>query len=273
MVILGKDDKVTVSAALRNTGETAIVSSVALYLGDISAPVSTSGDIAMDPGETSEVELEWHLPVDIEFGDYLLRMAAEVTNPIDSGNDSATATVTVRGPYTDAELISVVATPSLAYVGEPVWVDVTVLNPENSAANIPLLLEFPGESRPDERRNPSVRPHQSVTRHIEWRTGDLASGTYTLRASAEIAGRAITADTTVTLQMDTEIISVTSDPPSTALQGQPVTILVQVRNNGRAAINVPVELTFPSADKAPERRSPRVLPGATETVNFVWKTW
>ena len=272
VVIFGKDDKVTVSAALRNTGETAIVSSVALYLGDISAPVSTSGGIAMNPGETSEVELEWHLPVDIEFGDYLLRMVAEVTKPINSGNDSATGIVTVRGPYTDAELISVVATPSLAYVGEPVWVDVTVLNPENSAANIPLLLEFPGESRPDERRNPSVRPHQSVTRHIEWRTGDLASGTYTLRASAEIAGRAITADTTVTLQMDTEIISVTSDPPSTALQGQPVTILVQVRNNGRAAINVPVELTFPSADKAPERRSPRVLPGATETVNFVWKT-
>ena len=272
VVILGKDDKVTVSAALRNTGETAIVSSVALYLGDISAPVSTSGDIAMDPGETSEVELEWHLPVDIEFGDYLLRMVAEVTKPINSGNDSATGIVTVRGPYTDAELISVVATPSLAYVGEPVWVDVTVLNPENSAANIPLLLEFPGESRRDERRNPSVRPHQSVTRRIEWRTGDLASGTYTLRASAEIAGRTITAATAVTLQMDTEIISATSDPPNTAMRGQPVTILVQVRNNGRAAINVPVELTFPSSDKAPERRSPRVLPGATETVNFVWKT-
>ena len=272
VVIFGKDDKVTVSAALRNTGETAIVASVALYLGDISGPVSTSGGIAMDTGETSEVELEWHLPVDIEFGDYLLRMVAEVTNPIDSGNDSATATLTVRGPYTDAELLSVVATPSPAYVGEPVWVDVTVLNPENSASNIPLLLEFPGESRRDERWNPRVRPHQSVTRRIEWRTGNLAPGTYTFRASAEIADRTITADTAVTLQMDTEIISATSDPPNTAMQGQPVTILVQVRNNGRAAINVPVELNFPSADKAPARKSPRVLPGGTETVRFVWKT-
>ena len=272
VVIFGKDDKVTVSAALRNTGEIAIVASVALYLGDISAPVSTSGGIAMNPRETSKVELEWHLPVDIEFRDFLLRMVAEVTKPIDSGNDSATATVTVRTPYTDAELIRLVAEPSSAYVGEPVSVEVTVFNPSNSRTSIPITLDFPGNSRQDEHRKPVVDPHQSVTRQIEWRTGDLAPGTYTFRASAEIAGRTITADKTIKLQVDAEILSITSNPADTAMRGQPVTILVQVRNNGRAAINVPVELNFPPEAKAPERRSPRVSAGGQATAAFVWST-
>ena len=31
-------------------------------------------------------------------------------------------------------------------------------------------------------------------------------------------------------------------------------------------------MTFPSADKAPERRSPRILPGETTTVQFTWNT-
>ncbi len=272
VVIFGKDDKVTVSAALRNTGETAIVASVALYLGDISAPVSTSGGIAMNPRETSKVELEWHLPVNIEFGDFLLRMVAEVTKPINSVNDSATATVTVRTPYTDAELIRLIAEPSSAYVGEPVSVEVTVFNPSNSRTSIPITLDFPGNSRQDEHRKPVVDPHQSVTRQIEWRTGDLAPGTYTFRASAEIAGRTITADKTIKLQVDTEILSITSNPADTAMRGQPVTILVQVRNNGRAAINVPVELNFPPEAKAPERRSPRVSAGGQATAAFVWST-
>ena len=72
--------------------------------------------------------------------------------------------------------------------------------------------------------------------------------------------------------MDTEIISLESNPPGTALQGQPVEILVTVRNNGRAPINIPVQLIFPSAEKSPERRSPRVQPGETAVAAFVWKT-
>ncbi len=272
VVIFGKDDKVALIAELENAGE-AVVDVVAnLSLDGVQVQGALVSAMRLLPGETRDITLTWRIPANAELRDYDLRVVASVADVPDAVATSGAATVTVRGPYTDAELLSVVATPSPAYVGEPVWVDVTVLNPENSASNIPLWLEFPGESRRDERWNPSVRPHQSITRQIEWRTGGLTPGTYTFRASAEIAGRTITAATAVTLQMDTEIISVTSDPPSTALQGQPVTILVQVRNNGRAAINVPVELTFPSSDKAPERRSPRVLPGATETVNFVWKT-
>ncbi len=56
------------------------------------------------------------------------------------------------------------------------------------------------------------------------------------------------------------------------MRGEQVSITVTVRNNGSRAINIPVRLTFPSASKQPERKSPRVLPGQTGAATFTWKT-
>ena len=71
---------------------------------------------------------------------------------------------------------------------------------------------------------------------------------------------------------DVEIISIHSSPPGDAMQGQWVEISVTVRNNGDKNLNVPVQLTFPSDDKKPERKSPRVRPGETGVATFTWKT-
>ena len=45
-----------------------------------------------------------------------------------------------------------------------------------------------------------------------------------------------------------------------------------MRNDGTHAANVPVTLHFPSPDKQPETRRPRIAPGQTGTATFTWRT-
>ncbi len=71
---------------------------------------------------------------------------------------------------------------------------------------------------------------------------------------------------------DAEISGISSDPSSTAIQGQWVEISVRVQNNGNAEVGVPVKLSFPSPDKQPETVTLRVLANQTATANFTWKT-
>ena len=73
-------------------------------------------------------------------------------------------------------------------------------------------------------------------------------------------------------RIDAEIIGMVSYPAEVAIKGQWVEILVEVRNNGTRATRIPVQLTFPSASKKPETRSPRVEPGQAEVAKFTWKT-
>ena len=77
---------------------------------------------------------------------------------------------------------------------------------------------------------------------------------------------------TPTPRVDAEIVGIASSPNGQAMQGERVEIAVTVRNNGSRAMNIPVRLTFPSVDKKPERKSPRVQPGQTGVATFTWKT-
>ncbi len=69
-----------------------------------------------------------------------------------------------------------------------------------------------------------------------------------------------------------EISGISSDPSSTAIQGQWVEISVTVLNNGSAEVVAPVKLSFPSPDKQPETVTLRVPANQTATANFTWKT-
>ena len=60
--------------------------------------------------------------------------------------------------------------------------------------------------------------------------------------------------------------------PASPVVGEPVSIEVAVRNDGIVAANIPVTLHFPSGDKQPETRRPRVAPGAVGTASFTWRT-
>ena len=51
------------------------------------------------------------------------------------------------------------------------------------------------------------------------------------------------------------ILGIGSDPADTVVKGQAVKIWVDVINNGPSALEVPVQLSFPSDEKKPERKS------------------
>ena len=272
VIILGEQPEVVVTATLENTGDMAVNARVTLFGDGLVAGGGPNREMSMTPGGVRALNINLQIPPDTPARTYKILVEISAPSETNTLDNSSTVNVTVREPYTLAELLTVVVAPSPAFIGETISAYVTVINPSSNRASIPISVALEGGSAPVERRNPSVAPHESVTRKFEWHTSELPPGEHTFHATAHVNERTITAKTTVVLQMDTEIISLESNPAGTALQGQPVEILVTVRNNGRAPINIPVQLIFPSAEKSPERRSPRVQPGETAVAAFVWRT-
>ena len=60
--------------------------------------------------------------------------------------------------------------------------------------------------------------------------------------------------------------------PGRAVAGEPLDITVRIANHGRVTGSTPVTLHFPSPDKQPETRKPRIAPGQTAAANFTWRT-
>ena len=60
--------------------------------------------------------------------------------------------------------------------------------------------------------------------------------------------------------------------PVAPVAGEPVSITVEIYNRGTQAGSAPVTLHFPSADKQPESRRPRVGAGETVVRKFTWRT-
>lgn len=272
VIILGEQPEVVVTATLENTGDMAVNARVTLFGDGLVAGGGPNREMSVTPGEVRALNMNLQIPPETPARTYEITLEISAPGETNTLDNSSTVNVTVREPYTLAELLTVVVAPSPAYIGETISAYVTVINPSPNRASIPISVSLEGRSAPVERRNPSVAPHESVTRKFEWHTSELPPGEHTFHTTAYVNERTITAKITVVLQMDTEIIFLESNPPGTAMQGQPVEILVTVRNNGRAPINIPVQLIFPSAEKSPERRSPRVQPGKTAVAAFVWRT-
>ena len=282
-LVLGRNHSVEIRATVSNLGDQAARVTVNLYEEGNPDDVITSPTTKFQPGQSAKVVMEWPLPSDFALGEYTLRLMADVDGDSQPDDNRREIPITVRGEYADDELIKIAVQPNPAFLGEEVNVSVSVYNPTGTPLSIPLSLETNGFQSSSNVRNPLVQPEQWATREFVWRTGNQSPGTFAVTASADFgehtwneigaANRIATATKSVTLQqVDAEIVAMYTSPSSTASQGEPVTVSVDVRNNGRAAINVPVELTFPSADKSPERKSPRILPGETTTVEFTWNT-
>ena len=60
--------------------------------------------------------------------------------------------------------------------------------------------------------------------------------------------------------------------PVAPVAGEPVSITVEIYNRGTQAGSAPLTLHFPSADKQPESRRPRVGAGETVVRKFTWRT-
>ncbi len=256
---------VTISVDVQNTGALPARIPVKLFVGRAKSPYRELQTAELQPGETGAVSFTWAQSAGP--GNYFVRVQV-----LDSHRWLAVRYREPGARVADDELLMMSVAPAPAYLGQVVAVSLTVFNSAAQRASIPLTLDFPGDGRRDATRNPSVGPNESVTRSIQWRTGALAAGEHTLRANAVIGGRTITVTQTVELLVDAEIVSVTSRPSEPAALGRPVDITVAVRNNGPVAVNIPVILHFPSPGKQPERRSPRVPAGESETVTFIWRT-
>ena len=269
---------VEILVQVRNNGPVAIPVPIELTFPSADkAPERRSPRVL--PGATETVNFVWKTG-DYSVGEQTLRAALIGVGNVTEGNTSADVRVELTLAPLDAEILSIASNPAnTAVQGQPVEILVQVRNNGPVAIPVPIELTFPSADKAPELRSPRVLPGATETVNFVWKTGDYSVGEHTLWAALTGVGNVTEGSTSAdvrveltTAPVDAEILSITSNPANTAVQGQPVEILVQVRNNGPVAIPVPIELTFPSPDKAPELRSPRVLPGATETVNFVWKT-
>ena len=227
----------------------------------------------VEPGQTARVEFTW------KTGNYapgVHVLTAELLAEYNITELATSATVEVRLAPAQlmASIVDVTWSPESPVVGEAVTITVTVRNEGLVAASIPVTLRFPSGDKQPEARSPRVAPGAVGTTSFTWRTGGYLPGNHGF--VVEVASTPPLAhEFTVELlppMVDVAIVGMGSDPSETAVQGQAVKIWVDVINNGPSALNVPVQLTFPSSEKQPERKSTRIEPGQTARVEFTWKT-
>ena len=213
-------------------------------------------------------------PAIIPPGNHALRAAIAVDES--AGLTDASVSVDLTAPLVIGSIVGIAAGPSPAVAGQPVSIAVTVRNDGPVAASIPVTLHFPSDDKQPETRRPRIAAGQTAVATFIWRTGDYAPGSHTLRAAIAVDESAgLTAsDITVALTAPPILASIVgiSAGPSPAVAGQPVHIAVSVRNDGPVAASIPVTLHFPSDSKQPETRRPRIAPGQTAVVTFIWRT-
>ena len=225
------------------------------------------------PGETARVSFQWKTS-NYADGVHVLRAAVLLDNNVTVGQTTAELRFTLTPPVVSATILGIEVSPEAPRVGEPVTITVTVRNDGPVAMRIPVTLRFPSEDKQPETRRPRVEPGATGTASFAWNTGRYPPGSHPFVVEAASDPPAQSPFTIELLPplVDVAIVGMGSSPADTAMVGELVEVWVKVRNDGPAAMNVPVRLTFPSADKRPETRSPRVGPGETAKATFQWKT-
>ncbi len=265
-------EPVSIAVRVRNDGPVATRIPIALHF----PPGSRQPDSRkprLDPGETGTVVFEW-LTGNFRPGTH--RFSIEVA-AVDTPQQRFT--VELLPTVENVALVGMGTYPvETAMVGEPVEVWIDVRNDGPVALNVPVRLTFPSASKRPEVRSPRVAPGETARVWFEWKTSNYEPGIYTLRAAIRLGGNITFGRTAEEIRfaltpliIDATIVDVAVNPEEPRV-GEPVTIAVTVRNDGRIAANIPVTLHFPSSDKQPETRRPRVDPGATGEVSFAWRT-
>ncbi|MDE2788756.1 MAG: hypothetical protein OXL37_19160 [Chloroflexota bacterium] len=225
------------------------------------------------PGETARVWFEWKTS-NYEPGDHTLRAAILLSDNITVGPTTEEIKFALTPLIINATIVDIAVSPEAPRVGEPVSITVTVRNDGRIAANIPVTLHFPSSDTQPKTRRPRVAPGAVGSADFTWRTSRYEPGIHDFRvevASDPPESQRFEVELLPPI-VDVAIVRMGSDPSESAVRGQEVKIWVDVINNGPSALNVPVQLTFPSIEKEPERKSPRIEPGETARVWFEWKT-
>ena len=225
------------------------------------------------PGETARVSFDWNTS-NYDAGIHLLRAAILLDNNVTVGQTSAELRLLLTPLVIMATIVDVAVSPESPRVGEPVAITVTVRNDGRIPANIPITLHFPSGDKQPETRRPRLNPGETGTVTFDWFTRNYAAGAHQFLIELATAGtpfQHFTIDLLPTVE-NVAIIGMGTYPVHTAMVGEPVEVWIEVRNDGPVGLTVPVRLTFPSAGKRPEIRSPRVGPGETARVSFDWNT-
>ena len=227
----------------------------------------------IEPGEITRYSFTWRTSK-YEPGIHTLQAAIPLRYNATLGRTTDEIRFTLTPLIINATIVEVAVNPQEPRVGEPVTITVIVQNDGRIAANIPATLHFPSNEKQPETRRPHIGPGANGEVSFTWRTSGYQPGTQAFvveLASTPPLRREFTVELLPPI-IDVAIVGIGSDPSESAVQGQEVKIWVDVVNNGPSALNVPVQLAFPSGDKQPERKSPRIEPGQTARVEFTWKT-
>ena len=225
------------------------------------------------PGEIARVEFIWKT-ANYDAGVHILTAELLAEYNITELDTSATIEIELIPARLVASIVDVSWSPESPVAREAVRITITVRNDGLVAASIPVTLHFPSGDKQPETRRPRIEPGAIGTIEFTWRTSRYEPGNhkFLIEVASEPPLMHQFAVELLPPIVDVAIVGMGSDPSETAVQGQAVTIWVDVINNGPSALNVPVQLTFPSSDKQPEQKSPRIEPGEIARVEFTWKT-
>ena len=265
-------EPVEVWVQVRNDGPLAIRIPVQLTFPSASKRPERSSP-QVEPGDTATVKFTWKTS-NYEAGDYTLRADILADGNITYGQKSAEISFRLTPLIITASIVDVSAYPAEPMVGEPVSIVVTVRNDGPVATSIPITLHFPPGGRQPHSKKPRLDPGETGTVVFEWLTGNYQPGMHRFLVEVAAVGTPRQHFTIELLPIveNVTIVGMGTYPHETAMVGEPVEVWIDVRNDGPVAVRVPVRLTFPSASKRPEVRSPRVAPGETARVGFEWKT-
>ena len=273
VLILGDD--ATLSLTIQNKSEIPLSLDLDLYIGDESEPTVTRTLDELTPDGQSAEQITWRVPTSAKMlGQHMLKLVAS--------SEDFGAVAIIHSEITihiDAEIVSISASPAeTAMQGEAVTIEVKVRNTGPATVNVPTTLHFPSDARNPETRSPTVRSGETKSANFVWRTRDYSVGDHTLTVTVpgqyNVTGGMTSVDLHFRLNpltITATIVDIAANPVAPSV-GESVSITVTVRNDGPIAANIPITLHFPSANKRPETKNPRVGPGETGTVTFDWFT-
>ena len=291
-------EPVTITVAVRNTGILAANIPVTLHFPSADKQPETRKPRA-GAGETGVATFSWRTGR-YEPGEYVFRVEAP-------GSERTFAALLVA-PTVDFSVAELdLSDANLPIVqGDRVEVSALVGNagPHAGKANVMLKDVSGGEVMYSQSVAMDAGESREVT--FAWKTLGYESGIYQLQAAAEspndsnqdndtsaVAFATILDDGDVTFGYeetnpespalgelsvpgvpDLPIFSIAgiSIDPEGPVVGEPVSITVEIFNEGGSAGTAPITLHYPSSDKQPETRRPRIATGGTGSARFTWRT-
>ena len=239
-------EEVAIEVEVRNNGPaTANVPVTLRFPSDSKLPETRRPSVR--PGATGVAGFTWRTR-DYASGEHVLEAEVPAEHNVTNGDTLSALPFQIMPLTISATILGIEVNPDVSRVGEPVTITVTVRNDGPVAARMPVTLRFPSAGgRQPETRSPWAQPGESAAASFTWRTGSYEPGAHGLRVEAA-SDPPVSHQLTIQLLpplVDVAIVGMGADPAQTAMVGEPVAVWVEARNDGPAAIEVPVQAYVP----------------------------